>query len=134
MKQRNLGKSGLLVSEVGIGCNNFGARLDLAGTRAVVAAALEQGITLFDTADVYARPNPGRSEEFLGEILGADRKRIVLATKFGAAMPEGRGGSRRYVMQAVEASLRRLKTDWIDLYQFHRPDPHTPLEETLRAM
>ncbi len=134
MKQRNLGASGLLVSEVGIGCNNFGNRLDLEGTRAVVAAALELGITLFDTADVYARPHPGRSEAYLGEVLGDDRKRVVLATKFGGAMPEGRGGSRRYVMQAVEASLKRLRTDWIDLYQFHRPDPLTPVEETLRAM
>jgi aryl-alcohol dehydrogenase-like predicted oxidoreductase len=134
VKQRNLGKSGLLVSEVGLGCNNFGSRLDIAGTRAVVAAALDLGVSFFDTADVYARPHPGRSEEYLGTVLGADRKRIVLASKFGGAMPEGRGGSRRWVMQAVEDSLRRLKTDWIDLYQFHRPDPLTPVEETLRAM
>ncbi len=137
MKQRNLGKSGLRVSEVGIGCNNFGQRLDMDGTRAVVHAALDLGITLFDTADVYARPHPGRSEEYLGQLLGAQRQNIVLATKFGGVMDAERGwrgGSRRYIMQAVEASLKRLKTDWIDLYQFHRPDPNTPIEETLRAL
>ena len=137
MKQRRLGSSGLKVSEVGIGCNNFGNRLDFEGTRAVVHAALDLGITLFDTADVYARPYPGRSEEYLGRLLGGRRQEIVLATKFGGVMDAARGwrgGSRRYIMQAAEASLRRLNTDWIDLYQFHRPDPETPIEETLRAL
>jgi aryl-alcohol dehydrogenase-like predicted oxidoreductase len=137
MRQRKLGRSGLLVSEVGIGCNNFGHRLDFEGTKAVVHAALDLGITLFDTADVYARPHRGRSEEYLGEILGPRRQDVVLATKFGGQMSDDgrlKGGSRRYVMQAAEASLRRLKTDWIDLYQFHRPDPLTPIEETLRAL
>lgn len=134
MEQRNLGRSGLRVSLVGLGCNNFGARVDQAGTRAVVHKALDAGITLFDTADVYGER---RSEGFLAEALGDRRKDIVLATKFGMPMdPEGRlkGGSRRYIMTAVEASLTRLKTDWIDLYQYHRPDPLTPLEETLRAL
>ncbi|MGE3645510.1 MAG: aldo/keto reductase [Beijerinckiaceae bacterium] len=135
MELRNLGKSGLRVSTVGLGCNNFGGRLDLDGTRKVVHAALDAGITLFDTADVYG--NRGGSEEQLGEILGSRRKEIVLASKFGMQMDESgikKGGSRRYVMEAVEASLRRLKTDWIDLYQMHRIDPLTPIEETLRAL
>ncbi len=135
MERRNLGRSGLRVSLVGLGCNNFGARLDIAGTRAVVHKAIDLGVTLFDTADMYG--GRGGSETALGDILGPRRKDIVLATKFGAAMDEAgelKGGSRRYVMQAVEASLRRLRTDWIDLYQFHFPDPLTPMEETLRAL
>lgn len=135
MLTRNLGRSGLRVSLVGLGCNNFGGRIDLEATRKVVDAAIEHGVTLFDTADVYGEQ--GGSETALGEVLGARRKQIVLATKFGAQMdPEGvkKGGSRRYIMQAVEASLGRLKTDWIDLYQLHRPDPLTPIEETLRAL
>ncbi len=135
MEQRNLGRSGLRVSLVGLGCNNLGGRLDLAGSAAVVHAALDAGVTLFDTADMYGER--GGSERALGDILGPHRKDIVLATKFGAPMDaEGRlkGGARRYVMNAVEASLTRLKTDWIDLYQFHFPDPLTPIEETLRAL
>jgi len=135
MQERNLGPSGLRVSLVGLGCNNFGARIDLDATRRVVDKAIELGITLFDTADVYG--NQGGSEEALGQLLGDRRKQIVLASKFGMQMDkDGRlmGGSRRYIMSAVEASLRRLKTDWIDLYQFHRPDPLTPQEETLRAL
>ncbi|MDB5416176.1 MAG: oxidoreductase [Rubritepida sp.] len=135
MEQRNLGKSGLLVSSIGLGCNNFGARLDLEGTRAVIHAAMDHGITLFDTADAYG--NQGGSEELMGQVLGDRRKDIVLATKFGLPMDgQGKlkGGSRRYIMSAVEASLRRLKTDWIDLYQYHKPDPLTPTEETLRAL
>jgi aryl-alcohol dehydrogenase-like predicted oxidoreductase len=135
MKQQNLGRSGLKVSLVGLGCNNFGGRLDLAGSKAVVHKALDVGVTLFDTADIYG--NRGGSETALGEILGARRKDIVLATKFGGPMDEPgglKGGSRRYIMTAVEASLKRLKTDWIDLYQFHFPDPQTPMEETLRAL
>jgi aryl-alcohol dehydrogenase-like predicted oxidoreductase len=132
---RNLGQSGLRVSAVGLGCNNFGGRIDEAATKAVIHKALDLGITLFDTADVYGER--GGSEEVMGRTLGDDRKRIVLATKFGVAMDdsgEKLGGSRRYIMTAVEDSLRRLKTDWIDLYQMHMPDPRTPIEESLRAL
>jgi aryl-alcohol dehydrogenase-like predicted oxidoreductase len=135
MEIRNLGKSGLRVSVVGLGCNNFGGRIDLAATRAVVDKAFDCGITLFDTADTYG--NRGGSETALGELLGDRRKEIVLATKFGMVMDEARGhlgASRRYIMTAVEASLKRLRADWIDLYQVHRPDPLTPIEETLRAL
>jgi aryl-alcohol dehydrogenase-like predicted oxidoreductase len=132
---RNLGRSGLRVSTIGLGCNNFGGRIDLEATRKVIHKALDIGITLFDTADAYGER--GGSETCMGQVLGEARKRIVLATKFGIPMDdtgENEGGSRRYIFIAVEASLRRLKTDWIDLYQFHRPDPHTPIEETLRAL
>jgi aryl-alcohol dehydrogenase-like predicted oxidoreductase len=134
MQKRQLGQSNIEVSIVGLGCNNFGGRTDFAATRAVVQRALDLGVTLFDTADVYG--NRGKSEEFLGELLGARRKNIVLATKFGLAMnkPRSGGASRRYVMQAIEASLKRLRTDWIDLYQVHYPDPKTLIEETLRAL
>lgn len=135
MEQRNLGPSGLQVSAVGLGCNNFGMRIDLEGSRAVVHKALDLGITLFDTADIYG--NKGGSETILGEILGDRRKDIVLATKFGMPMDPDRGltgASRRYIMRAVEDSLRRLKTDWIDLYQLHQADPRTPIEETLCAL
>jgi aryl-alcohol dehydrogenase-like predicted oxidoreductase len=135
VKQRNLGKSGLLVSLVGLGCNNFGMRIDLEASRKVVHKALDLGITLLDTADTYG--NRGGSEEMLGQILGDRRKDIVLATKFAMPMNDAetlKGASRRYIMRAVEDSLRRLRTDWIDLYQQHRPDPLTPIEETLRAL
>lgn len=135
MLERNLGPSGLRVSVVGLGCNNFGGRIDLAASRAVVHKALDVGITLLDTADVYGER--GGSETALGEILGVRRKDIVLATKFGMAMDaDGRlkGGARRYIISAVEASLKRLKTDWIDLYQLHQPDPLTPIEETLATL
>jgi aryl-alcohol dehydrogenase-like predicted oxidoreductase len=135
MQERNLGSSGLRVSLVGLGCNNFGWQIDPEATRAVVHKALDLGVTLFDTADTYGER--GGSETILGQILGERRKDIVLATKFGMPMDDAgrkKGGSRRYVMQAVEDSLRRLKTDWIDLYQLHRPDPLTPIEETLRAL
>jgi aryl-alcohol dehydrogenase-like predicted oxidoreductase len=135
MDYRTLGTSGLLVSAVGLGCNNFGIRCDLEQTRAVVHRALDLGITLFDTADSYGRR--GGSETLLGQILGSRRKDVVLATKFGTAMDDTgtlKGASRRYIMVAVEASLRRLQTDWIDLYQLHHPDPATPIEETLRAL
>jgi aryl-alcohol dehydrogenase-like predicted oxidoreductase len=134
MKKRRLGKSALEVSVVGLGCNNFGI-LDVESSRKVVDRALEQGITLFDTADIYG--NRGGSEEQLGQILGPRRKDIVLATKFGMAMDDDADkarASRAYIMAAVEASLKRLNTDWIDLYQLHTPDPKTPLEETLRAL
>jgi aryl-alcohol dehydrogenase-like predicted oxidoreductase len=137
MKERNLGRSGLKVSTLGLGCNNLGGRLDRAAATRVVHAALDLGVTLFDTADVYAMGNRGGSEILLGEALGERRKDIVLATKFGLPMDDERkqrGGSRRYIMNAVEASLTRLKTDWIDLYQLHVPDPETPIEETLRAL
>jgi aryl-alcohol dehydrogenase-like predicted oxidoreductase len=134
MTLRNLGKSGLRVSLVGLGCNNFGQRMDLESARLVIHRALDAGITLFDTADVYG--GRGGSETAMGQILGDRRKDIVLASKFGMPMDDGEknGGSRRYIASAVEASLKRLKTDWLDLYQIHRPDPLTPIEETLRAL
>ena len=137
METRSLGKDGPKVAVVGLGCNNFGGRLDLEATKKVVHKALDLGITLFDTADVYGGygyGNYGGSEEQLGQILGPRRKDIVLATKFGMAMPAGKGASQAYILSAVEASLKRLRTDWVDLYQIHRPDPQTPIEETLRAL
>ncbi len=135
MQKRRIGIAGPEVSLVGLGTNNFGGRIDLAASRLVVDKALDLGVTLIDTADIYG--NKGGSEECLGQILGPRRKDVVLATKFGLPMDDTgklRGASRRYVMQAAEASLRRLKTDWIDLYLLHRPDPRTPIEETLRAL
>ncbi|HQT77544.1 MAG TPA: aldo/keto reductase [Rhodopila sp.] len=135
MEVRNLVQSGLRVSTIGLGCNNFGGRIDDAAAKAVIHKALDLGITLFDTADTYGER--GGSETVMGRILGQERKRIVLATKFGMPMDdsgEKQGGSRRYIMQAVEDSLRRLNTDWIDLYQMHQTDPRTPVEETLRAL
>jgi aryl-alcohol dehydrogenase-like predicted oxidoreductase len=135
MQYRGVGKSGLRVSVIGLGCNNFGWRLDQEKSRAVIDKALDVGITLFDTADIYG--GQGGSETVMGEILGERRKNIVLATKFGMQMDKDglkKGASRRYIMTAVEDSLRRLKTDWIDLYQLHTPDPLTPMEETLRAL
>lgn len=135
MNYRTLGKSGLEVSAVGLGCNNFGMRIDLDAARKVVHKALDLGVTLFDTADIYG--NMGGSETMLGQILGDRRKDIVLATKFSGPMAEGktrRDTSRRYIMSAVEASLKRLNTQWIDLYQLHFPDPLTPIQETLGAL
>jgi aryl-alcohol dehydrogenase-like predicted oxidoreductase len=131
---RSLGHSRLEVSVIGLGCNNFGRRVDLEGTRAVVDAALEAGVTFFDTADVYG--GRGGSEELLGEVLAGRRDQVVLATKFGWDMGDGKGprGSRDYIGQAVEASLRRLRTDVIDLYWYHRPDGVTPVAETLEAL
>ena len=135
MRTRSLGAGGPDVSVVGLGCNNFGSRVDESGTRAVVDAALEVGVTLFDTADVYG--NRGGSEELLGKALEGRRDRVVLATKFGHEMsddaPPNRG-SREYVRSAIEASLKRLRTDVVDLYQYHRPDGVTPIEETVGAM
>jgi len=134
MEFRQLGRSGLSVSEIGLGCNNFGGRVDQSGTKRVVDAALDHGITLFDTADVYGGSN---SEVFLGKALGSKRSDVIIATKFGMAMGQdalSRGGSRRYIMKAVEASLQRLGTDYIDLYQIHFPDPVTPIDETLAAL
>lgn len=139
MKYRQLGASGLAVSEVGLGCNNFGRRIDRDAVQAVVDAALDAGITLFDTADTYRSPTAD-SEELLGAALKGRRDQAVIATKFGSDMHGANGpdwdvrGSRRYIRIAVEASLRRLDTDWIDLYQIHRPDPRTPIEETLDAL
>src|SRR6202161_2033289 len=135
MEIRNLGGSGLRVSAVGLGCNNFGQRIDLEASRKVIHKAIDLGITLFDTADIYS--GMGGSETVLGEVLGDRRKDIVLATKFSKAMSTDgtkQGASRRYIMSAVEASLRRLKTDYIDLYQQHDYDPLTPIDETLRAL
>lgn len=137
MKQRALGKSSLTVSVVGLGGNNFGGRLDLEASRAVIHKALDLGVTLFDTADVYPMTKPGDSEEYLAKILGNRRKDVILATKFGHARDDRTpppGASRRFIISAIEASLQRLKTDWIDLYQVHQPDPGTPIEETLRAL
>ncbi len=135
MKQRNVGTSGVKVSLLGLGCNNFGLRMPVEDSRAVISQALDLGVTFFDTADVYG--NKGGSETALGMYLGSRRKDIFLASKFGSPMDETgtrRGGSARYVKSAVEGSLARLKTDWIDLYQMHRPDPTVPVEETLRAL
>jgi aryl-alcohol dehydrogenase-like predicted oxidoreductase len=135
---RRLGNSGLVVSVVGLGTNNLGMKLDMDGSREVVHAALDEGITLFDTSDSY-----GASEERLGELLQGKRDDVVIATKFGSdTRPRGidngedwgARGSRRYIRRAVESSLRRLRSDWIDLYQMHRPDPATPVEETLSAL
>ena len=143
MQLRRLGRSGLTVSVVGLGCNNLGRRGAATETQegadAVVHAALDAGITLFDTADTYGA-EPGLSERMLGAALGRRRDEVVLATKFGMDLRGANGpdfgarGSRRYIMTAVEASLRRLGTDHIDLYQFHTPDPRTPIEETLDAL
>ncbi len=138
MTYRQLGPSGLTVSTVGLGCNNFGARMADEDVPAVVEAAIDAGITLFDTADAYG--NGGGSETLLGKALGSRRSEVIIATKFGADMQGANGpdwgvrGSRRYIRRAVEASLRRLGTDWIDLYQLHTPDPKTPIEETLAAL
>jgi aryl-alcohol dehydrogenase-like predicted oxidoreductase len=135
MRYRRLGDSGLAVSVVGLGCNNFGRRIDIDATKAVVDAAIDNGITLFDTADSY-----GESETFLGEVLQGRRDEVVIATKFGNDLRGALGrdfgarGSRRYVRRAIERSLRRLRTDHVDLYQLHQPDPATPIEETLAAL
>lgn len=143
MHYRRLGRSGLSVSAVGLGCNNFNWTIDEAQSKRVVEAALDAGITFFDTANTYGRAagtpsldgGSEGSEEFLGRALGARRKDVVVATKFGMAMADGsRGADRSYIIRCVEESLRRLNTDWIDLYQLHQPDPDTPIEETLDAL
>ena len=134
MESRRLGHSGLVVSEIGIGCNQFGSKVDAQGTKAIVDKALELGITFFDTGDVYSS---GMSETYLGRALVGRRYQALIATKFGSPMgslPLDRGGSRRYVLHAVDESLRRLGTDYIDLYQYHRPDPLTTFEETLETL
>ena len=139
MRYRPLGESGLQVSVVGLGCNNFGGRLDMDGTRAVVDAAIDAGITLFDTSDTYG--GGGGSESALGEVLTRRRDQVVLATKFGHQKADmgygpaaGAKGGRAYIRRAVAESLRRLRTDHIDLYQLHTPDPVTPVEETIAAL
>jgi aryl-alcohol dehydrogenase-like predicted oxidoreductase len=142
MDYRNLGRSGLQVSTIGLGCNNFGGRIDLEASRIVVHAALDAGITLFDTADVYGSAgiptaHKGASEEILGSLIGPHRREIVLATKFAMPMDDDgklAGASRRYIVRAVEDSLKRLRTDWLDLYQQHRFDDKTPIEESLAAL
>jgi aryl-alcohol dehydrogenase-like predicted oxidoreductase len=137
MRYRPLGNSGLVVSVVGLGCNNFGGRLDVAQSRAVIDAAIDAGVTLLDTADNYSS---GGSEAALGEALSGRRDQVVLATKFGGGGDMGYGpaagakGGRSYIRRAVEHSLRRLRTDYVDLYQLHRPDPVTPIEETIAAL
>ncbi len=139
MRYRTLGDSGLLVSVVGLGCNNFGGRLDVHQTRAVVDAAIDAGVTLLDTAEMYG--TDGGSELALGEVLAGRRDKVVLATKFGHQKVDmgygpaaGAKGGRNYIRLAVEKSLRRLRTDYIDLYQLHTPDPLTPIEETIAAL
>ncbi|MDD9945245.1 MAG: aldo/keto reductase [Myxococcales bacterium] len=135
MEYRRLGGTGLKVSAVGLGCNNFGMRVDQATTDRVVHTAIDRGINLFDTADIYG--GAGRSEKMLGHALGSKRDDVIVATKFSGPMgdsPLARGGSKRYVHRAVEASLKRLGTDYIDLYQMHFPDPETPIGETLEAL
>jgi len=129
VQSQSLDDSAVRVSRVGLGCNNFGRRVDFDGTRAVVEAALDAGITFFDTADIYGG---GDSERFLGEILKDRRDSVVLATKFG--MAQGGGGTREYVRRAIDASLERLQTDYVDLYYYHRPDGVTPIAETTRAI
>jgi len=143
IEYRSLGKSGLMVSTIGLGCNNFGragtATSGQAGTTAVIEAAIAAGVTLFDTADIYGAER-GLSETLMGHALRGNRDKIVLASKFGMDMNGLNGpdwnarGSRRYIRRAVEGSLRRLQTDWIDLYQLHQPDPNTPIEETLDTL
>jgi len=135
LETRTLGKSGLKVSLVGLGCNNFSGRIDLDATRKVIHKAFDLGITLFDTADTYG--NRGGSEEFMGQVLGERRKDIILASKCGMPMDDvgvRKGASRRYIIASLEASLKRLRTDWLDLYQIHQPDRETPIEETLRTL
>jgi aryl-alcohol dehydrogenase-like predicted oxidoreductase len=134
VEQRTVGPSGLRVSLLGLGCNNFGTRIELEASKRVIHRALDVGVTLFDTADNYGL---GASEQHLGEVLCERRKDVIIASKFGMAMSkDGRlsGASRGYIVRAVEASLQRLRTDWIDLYQLHVPDPLTPIEETMRAL
>jgi aryl-alcohol dehydrogenase-like predicted oxidoreductase len=135
MKQSNVGTTDVKVSILGLGCNNFGLRMPVEEAQPVIEKALDAGITFFDTADVYGQR--GGSETALGRYLGGRSKDVFIASKFGNPMDDSgklRGGTRGYVMQAVEASLKRLKRDWIDLYQMHRPDPAVPIEETLRAL
>src|ERR1044072_9005838 len=134
MRTRRLGSSELQVTVVGLGCNNFGGRIDEARSRAVIDAALAAGVTFFDPADIYG--NKGGSESIIGRALAGRRDRVVLATKFGKEMGDGatKRGSRDYILRALDASLERLQTDVVDLYQHHEEDPETPLEETIAAL
>ncbi len=135
MEYRNLGRSGLQVPVAGLGCNNFGGRIDYEQTVTVIDKCLDLGVTFLDTADAYG--GRGKSEEFIGRALQGRRHDVILATKFASPMGEGpmcSGGSRRYIMNAVHDSLRRLQTDYIDLYQIHFPDAKTPIAETMRAL
>lgn len=135
METRKLGTSDVQVSVVGLGCNNFGGRLELNATKAVVHKAFDAGITFFDTADIYG--NRGGSETQLGQILGKERGNIVLASKFGMKMSDDgtqQGAAPAYIRKAVEGSLKRLRTDYLDLYQIHAPDPETPIEDTLGTL
>jgi aryl-alcohol dehydrogenase-like predicted oxidoreductase len=134
VETRTLGRSGLQVSLAGLGCNNFGMRLDDDASRAVLDAAFDEGITFFDTADIYGG---GKSEEVMGEVLQGRRSEVIIGTKAGMASGAGpyrKGASRWYLQRQVEQSLRRLRTDYIDLFQLHQPDPHTPIEETLGVL
>jgi aryl-alcohol dehydrogenase-like predicted oxidoreductase len=136
MDFRNVGRSGLRVSAIGLGCNNFGWTIDADTSRPVVHKALDLGVTLFDTADYYGSP-PGNSEEVLGSLIEVERQRIVLTTKFGIPLTGSDrtpNNSRGFVVDAIEGSLRRLKTDYIDIYMIHWPDPKTAMDETLRAL
>jgi len=134
MEMRKLGTSDLSVPVVGLGCNNFGGRIDLEATRKVIDTAIDLGITHFDTADIYG--GGGKSEEFIGQLLGGRRQKVILATKFGkmADAAPGTRGTRAYILQCAEASLKRLRTDHIDLYYMHESDPQTPIAETLSAL
>jgi aryl-alcohol dehydrogenase-like predicted oxidoreductase len=137
MRTRRIGQSELNVSVLGLGCNNLGGRLDADASIRVVNAAVDMGVTLFDVADVYPKGKTSVSEELLGRALGARRKQVIVATKFGLPMDgsgKRQGAKRDYIVRAVEDSLKRLGTDWIDLYQLHAPDHGTPMEETLRAL
>jgi aryl-alcohol dehydrogenase-like predicted oxidoreductase len=143
VEYRRVGKSGLVVSVVGLGCNNFGKTLDLGATRAVCQAALEEGVTLFNVGDTYGRPagsTTAAAEAYLGEVLTGHRDEVIISTKFGNDMFGANGsdwgarGSRRYIRRAVDSSLRQLRTDWIDLYELHNLDALTPIEETLSAL
>ena len=134
MKYRHLGNSGLEVSVIGLGTNNFGGRMEFKEAQEVIFSALDQGINLIDTANIYSH---GRSEEIIGRALTDRRQESLIATKFGMVLedgPHGHGGSRKHIMDSLEGSLRRLQTDHVDLYQMHQQDPDTPIEETLRAL
>lgn len=132
MQYRTLGNSDLKLSVLGLGCNNFGGRTDVETTRRVIHHAIDVGVNHFDTADIYG--GDGKSEDFMGQVIGYKRKQMILATKFGLPMTAGSGGSRNYVATAVEASLKRLRTDYIDLYYLHKPDHSVPIAETLGAL